>query len=297
VIDRTLWPGAWRRVVWTLPARLEEEASALALGEGGCGATTRPGPRGTIRLEAWFESEEAAREAIARLLAAPWGSAPTRGPEVVRDEGWLAASLAPRPAIEAGAFLVTDERSPAGGAAGRRHVLRLPPGRAFGTGEHATTKLCLELLDPALAAGARVLDLGTGSGILAIAAALAGARQVLALDGDPRVVGVARENAELNGLSGGIAIAAGSWQALAQDARIDGVLANVHRSALVKGARALAAHLPAGGWLIASGFAADDRQRVAEAYAARGLVETEGRVEQGWCALLLERPARRKVAQ
>ena len=80
-------------------------------------------------------------------------------------------------------------------------VIRLEPGMAFGTGLHPTTRLCLEALEAHLAPGGTVLDVGTGSGVLAIAAAKLGARSVLALDADPVAVAVARENVAGNGVA------------------------------------------------------------------------------------------------
>ena len=80
-------------------------------------------------------------------------------------------------------------------------VIELDPGLAFGSGLHATTRLCLELLEEHLRPGERVLDVGTGSGILAIAAACLGAAAVVALDNDPEAVRVARENVLLNGVA------------------------------------------------------------------------------------------------
>lgn len=85
-------------------------------------------------------------------------------------------------------------------------VIELDPGMSFGTGQHPTTRACLELIDEAIAAcpGASFLDIGCGSGILAIAAAKLGLKDVLAIDNDPVAVEVCRENAERNGVAGGV---------------------------------------------------------------------------------------------
>lgn len=285
--DRTLWPGTWHWASWIVPTSFEEDAIGLASLEGCEGAWTRQAGPGRTTLEAWYTSREALLAAMERLAAA--GYEVREGPEEVKDEGWLAATLAPRAPLRAGPFVVCDGR---GGVCApedaERHAIVLPPGRAFGTGEHETTRLCLELLGECSCEGARVLDLGTGSGILAIGAALAGAAKVAALDNDPRVLDVAQENVEANGVGGRVAVAAGSWTALAPDARFSIILANIHRSALVRSARSLSQRLESGGRAILSGFAPEDAERVAGAWASAGLREVERRVDGEWCACAWE---------
>jgi ribosomal protein L11 methyltransferase len=144
-------------------------------------------------------------------------------------------------------------------------VLRIDPGMAFGTGGHETTRLCLELLeqvmeksDPTVAPS--LLDLGTGSGILAMAASLLGAGRILALDIDPDAVDVARENLALNQLSDRIECGTVPLESLTE--RFDIILANILAEELVRLAPHLTARLNTGGSLILSGILAEKEHLV-----------------------------------
>lgn len=145
----------------------------------------------------------------------------------------------------------------------------LDPGRAFGTGHHATTTLCLEALQaPEVEerlVGGRVLDVGTGSGILGIGASLLGAREVVAVDVDAAAIEVAGENMRRNGVALGLAV--GSVDAAGAPG--DVVLANLVTGTLVELAGELTGLVGPGGALIASGIAAGHEQRVVDALDAR----------------------------
>lgn len=144
--------------------------------------------------------------------------------------------------------------------------LVLDPGLAFGTGSHATTALCLEWLDAHAAGlgGRRVLDFGCGSGILAIAAALLGARSVAALDIDPQALDATRENAERNGVLDRLEI--GGPAALAGQ-RYELLVANILATPLCELAPTLMAALPPGAPFALSGILADQAEEVRAAYA------------------------------
>jgi ribosomal protein L11 methyltransferase len=131
-------------------------------------------------------------------------------------------------------------------------VVRLDPGRAFGTGSHPTTALCLAWIAARVSRGDRVLDVGTGSGVLAIAAAKCGAGRVVAVDVDPDAVATARENARANGVS--LRLAVGT--AADVQGRFDVVLANLTAEVLVGSAATLRARLAKSGRLVASGILA-----------------------------------------
>lgn len=152
-------------------------------------------------------------------------------------------------------------------------VVVLDPGMAFGTGQHATTRACLRALQERLSPGDRVLDLGTGSGVLSIAAALLGAGQVLALDLDPNAVGVARRNLEANGCAGRARVLTGSlteaWPA-GEPQDFDLLLANINAVTLISLAPALAGALRPGGILIASGIVAERLEAVLDAFRQAG---------------------------
>ena len=136
-----------------------------------------------------------------------------------------------------------------------RVVLRLARG-AFGSGEHETTRSCLEALG-ALGPlqGALVLDLGSGTGVLAIAAVLLGARSAVCVDPDPRAVATARRNGALNGVAAALEHVEGTLDDVGQGARFDVVLANLYGDVLLPIVGGLAARTAPGGTLILSGVA------------------------------------------
>ena len=167
--------------------------------------------------------------------------------------------------------------------------LVLDPGRAFGTGQHETTRLCLDVLVALADAGlapARVLDLGCGSGILALAAArLFPAAAVLAADNDPEAADTAAENAAINQLEDRLEIRATTVLALPDG--FDLILANIRPSVLVPIAGDVAARLAPGGLVVLSGILGEEADAVLAAYAGIGLELADRRDLNEWCALVL----------
>jgi len=170
-------------------------------------------------------------------------------------------------------------------------VVRLDPGLAFGTGTHPTTALCLEWMDGEWMAGDRengtdfngatVIDYGCGSGVLAVAAALMGARNVLAVDHDPQALTATRENAERNGVGGRIETALPDEF---DEARADLVLANILAGPLIELSEKLSGMVRPGGWLLLSGILAEQRAQVVAAYSEHiGHIATRER--DGWIRL------------
>jgi ribosomal protein L11 methyltransferase len=190
-------------------------------------------------------------------------------------------------------------------------IIRLDPGMAFGTGLHPTTRLCLALLEGYVKPGQVVLDLGSGSGILAIAAAHLGAQRVLALDTDPIAVEASAANAARNGVGAQVVSAEGSlgrgqelgnWltassetqvvhpeSAAANPGSFDLIVANILARILAILAEDMAAALAPGAFLVSSGIIADREDEVALAYAAVGLERVERRQEGDWVALVHRR--------
>jgi len=288
--DRLRVPGTWYRVRASLPRSAEDLALGALHRAGSTGSATQPaGPRRVV-CEAWFESAAAAEEGLEALRRIAGVKLGEGGPEPVQDDGWMEASSRPRPPLLAGRFAVCDRLPAAGlpaGALAGRELLVIPASRAFGTGEHPTTRLCLELLSDRVRPGDDLLDLGTGSGILAIAAARLGARRVLALDIDPAVLEVAAENVAAHGVAERVQLAAGSWSAVAPGTLYDGAVANIHRTALVRGARGVAAHLRPGACAILSGFLRADEDKVERAWSRAGLHREAVLRDGGWIALAL----------
>ena len=213
--------------------------------------------------------------------------------DTVEAKDWVKASLEDLVPVPAGRFVVH----------GRHDRERIAPNKlgieieaalAFGTGHHGTTRGCLLLLDHVLKAWRprRVLDLGTGTGVLAIAAARALHEKVLASDIDPLSVQVARENARLN-VSGHLvqAIRATGFSApqFADAAPFDLVLANILANPLRQLATPMARHLAPSALVILSGLLTHQAPGVIAAYRARGLVPVRHLRIEGWSSLLLRK--------
>lgn len=167
-------------------------------------------------------------------------------------------------------------------------VMILDPGSAFGTGYHWTTRLCLEFLEQVVEpdASVKMLDMGTGSGILAIGARLLGVREIVAVDNDPVAVKVAKENLALNQAS--------DVPVLLADRPPDGpyglITANLIASLLVELSSLLAACLQSGGRLICGGIIDQRRDEVVAALEAAGLKLSDEKAAEDWVSLLLTKP-------
>ena len=170
-------------------------------------------------------------------------------------------------------------------------VVELDPGMAFGTGTHPTTRLCMLALEGAVRDGDRVLDVGTGTGILAIAAALLADVRVDAVDIEPVSVRSARENVERNGLAGRVTIEQGS--AGPDDpfpGPYDVVLANIIARVLIEIREGLVARAAPGGVLLLSGIIEDKEAAVRSAFDALGMRLEERTTEEDWISLRYRRP-------
>jgi ribosomal protein L11 methyltransferase len=161
--------------------------------------------------------------------------------------------------------------------------LRLEPGRAFGTGRHATTRACLRAIQERIRPGQRILDAGTGSGILAVASALLGAGSVLAFDVDPNVRPIFEQLARQNGVESRCSFRAGGFEALGdEDTGFDGILANIYHDVLRDEAAELAGRLAPGGWYAFSGCRISRRAPVGAAIRSAGLRIEEERTTVRW---------------
>lgn len=167
-------------------------------------------------------------------------------------------------------------------------VIRLDPGMAFGTGLHPTTQICLRALEDLVQPGMEVLDLGTGSGILAIAAAKLGAAQVLAVDNDPQAVGVARRNVIDNDVRDGVRVEEGSLPEVSgsYDLVVVNILARVIVELMEEG---LAQRLRPDAVLITAGITIESASEVAVAFKRGGLELIDQRQQDDWVSLLARR--------
>ena len=233
-----------------------------------------------------------AAEALGHLQAfglRPIGELTTR---IVHEADWAEAWKAHFPVLRVGRRLVIKptwlDHAPTIGDV----VLDLDPGMAFGTGLHPTTRLCLAALESAadrgLLATARVLDVGCGSGILAIAAVKLGAASVLGVDTDPIAVEATAANAARNGLASRITARQGTLPS--GQPTHDLVAANLIASLLIALAARLRDELRPGGTLLASGIFVDREADVRAAFAAVGLTVVHRLAEGDWLALEALRP-------
>jgi ribosomal protein L11 methyltransferase len=246
----------------------ERDDQTLARGAGG----------GRVTLVASFADRAEADSALEALVEISPKLSP-RIEEVVGDawrDAWKEhfAPFPLTPRITVAPPWAEPPPAPEGG-----HVLWLEPGRAFGTGLHATTSLVAELLDAHAAdlAGKDLLDVGTGSGILALAALLLGARSAVAIDNDPDVIEVVEENADRNGLRDRITARAATVDSIAE--AYPWVVANIETRVLRPIAADLARAVAPGGRLILSGVLEAEAADLIAHYAAlpRGLRHVETR--------------------
>jgi ribosomal protein L11 methyltransferase len=156
---------------------------------------------------------------------------------------------------------------------------------AFGTGLHPTTQMCLQAVEEHLEPGAKVLDLGTGSGILAIAAAKLGAGSVLALDNDPLAVRVAQANVKSNGVQNAVTIELGSLDKSRQEFEL--VLVNILARVIIELAdQGLADRVRPTGLMILAGIVVEQEAEVTAALREHGLGIIERRQEKDWVTLV-----------
>lgn len=168
-------------------------------------------------------------------------------------------------------------------------VITLDPGMAFGTGLHPTTRMCLEALEEYLSPGAEVLDLGTGSGILAIAAAKLGAGSVLALDTDPLAVKIAKENVLANGVGKTVEVKEGSLE-VARGSLFDLIVVNIlGRTIIDLIEKGLLDTLRPGGLLIAAGIMRSEEEEMRKALRERELRKLRPLHKGDWVTLKGER--------
>jgi ribosomal protein L11 methyltransferase len=236
-----------------------------------------------------FFATSAARDAAAAYLSEAYATAPTE----VDDEDWARRSQHGLPAVRIGRIVVvSDANSPTSttelNPAGPPIALTIQPSMGFGTGHHATTRLCLAALQAADPKGAFVLDVGTGSGILAIAAARLGAARALGLDNDPDAIGSAHANLPLNADVRNVEFAVMDLTA-ASLPQADLVVANLTGTLLVRTATALLAAVRPGGALIVSGILAHEEQPVRQAFSEATVEQRQE--EEEWLSLTLRKPS------
>jgi ribosomal protein L11 methyltransferase len=201
------------------------------------------------------------------------------------DDDWAARSQRSLTKVHAGRFIIAPPWD-LPDAAVDATVIVIEPSMGFGTGHHATTRMCLRLLSDIDVSDLTVVDLGTGSGVLTMAAALSGARSVLGIDIDPDAISSAETSAAMNTLPNTIAFKVGDFR-VDPPKPADLVLANLTGGMLTAAAGNIGALVRPGGQLILSGFDHTEIDRVLAAFAA--FTERARLAEDGWMALRLQR--------
>jgi len=286
-------PPLWKASV-TLAKELASDVSALL-------ELIPPAPQAVLIAEEPFEDEATVEALYAQM---PDGDLLSKlaGKEVrvilLPDTDWIKLSQEGLPPVRAGRFFVY-------GAHDRGKVppgvipLRIEAGMAFGTGHHETTALCLSVLSDLANRRrfAKVLDLGCGTGLLAIGAAKLWRRRVLASDIDPVAVEITRENAGVNGeapLVRAVMADGLTHPAIARRAPFDLIVANILAGPLTRLAPSIARALRPGGVLVLSGLLHWQENLVVCYYRPHGLILRAVRREGAWSALVLERPRARR---
>jgi ribosomal protein L11 methyltransferase len=248
---------------------------------------------GTTRQRAYFP-RGTALDALRDKLTREFPGVRIEPVEVVPDQDWVAVSRKDMSGFTLGErfFVCPSWESPPAPDETGRIVLRIDPEKAFGTGRHDTTRLCVELIE--LVAGTEVaaVDVGTGTGILAMVAASLGCRPVLALDFDPDAAACARENAKRNRLDRLMDVVRTNLESAAPH-RVGLVIANLSRPLLEQEMSRLSGWLVPGGYMILSGITVDDVEELAS--RLEGLPQPMQLVRYhtagDWAALLAMSPA------
>jgi ribosomal protein L11 methyltransferase len=240
-----------------------------------------------------YYDRELTPDAIVRALAGTAVEVSTPVLETLPDTNWVAVSQAALPPVVAGRFIVHGSHDRARFLM-RRTAIEIEAGEAFGTGHNATTTLCLRALDSLARARSfrRVVDLGCGTGVLALAAARTFPRaSVIAADNDPIATAIARDNVRLNRLLGRVLVidATGFAHPRLRSVRADLVLANILPGPLIDLAPTVRQRLVRGGAAVLCGLLTHQMREVAAKYHARGFRLIGKATDAGWAALTLQR--------
>ncbi len=277
------------------PATAERaSAEAWSAGASGCEEREVEGGGTWVLVYAPEARAAAVRHHLVEALA---GGAEVGPIEPVGDEDWSEAWRAGLGPVEISPRLVIRPPfAPFALKAGQREVV-IDPGQAFGTGGHASTRLALELLDAApreTLRGARVLDVGTGSGVLALAALRLGAATAVGLDLDPLAAEAACAAARANGLADRARFLTGPIDAIAAGAAFDVVVANLLKNELLPVAPGIALRARTGAAILLSGLLEAERAEVEARFAGEGARHAHARVLEDatgdrWLALFMRR--------
>lgn len=291
--DASFKDRAWNLATLNIARDAEELASAALFDMGTTGIITLEESDSSVKLGAYFD-EHVDMEMIARSIEAELARVGLRGSlfsisiSGIPEQDWMQKWKEGFEPVEIGKRLMVAPSWKLPCESGGRRVIQIDPGMAFGTGTHETTRMCLEAIEKRWRKG-RLLDVGTGTGILAIAAArLSPESHITAIDIDPQAVIVARENIEINGVTGSIEIAEGQPGDYV-GRRFDVVVANLTAEVIISLIDDLAGCLSPSGVMILSGILTTLRADVERAIVESGLTVVDRREAGEWTALVAQR--------
>jgi ribosomal protein L11 methyltransferase len=284
-----LAPRPWDEI---LPSFLEEK------GYSGLWIDEEEGAPGRLLLRAYMDEDAWTPEAYQELeaylkelsLILPSDARDMAlSSRVIEEEDWAAQWLPFFRPLRIGPVWIRPGEKPVKLSAGEQEIV-IDPGEAFGTGHHETTQLCLEQvlkLRLVLTENSPVLDLGTGSGILAMFAARLGFKNVLALDTDPAAVAVAAENVAKNGLDNIVRVSGVAIQGV--ESRFSLILANLTASIHRQLFKEMVSRLDDEGWLVLSGLLREESESVARLFLTSGLRLVHESPKNDWTCLSLQK--------
>lgn len=278
---------SWIEIALSVVPSRAEVVGELLLRFAPQGLWEAPADRSRRMLRAYVPATTTGRLIIARLRRAVRASFPDCAlrTRILRGASWARAWRGQARTVRVGRLIVRRARRTSGAPSRRAGVaIHLDAGMAFGSGDHPSTQLCLRAIDWYVRPGSTVIDLGTGSGILAIAAARLGARRVVALDSDPIAIEVAKANVRSNRVASVVTVRRGNSLA-GVHAAADVIVANLTADILPPIAPDVPRRLSPGGRFVASGFGSARSPEVEAAFLRAGLTVTSVERLRGWCAV------------
>jgi ribosomal protein L11 methyltransferase len=267
------------------PAAAEEDVVAVLWERGTSGVHVQAGPPGSVVLVAYFTDQPSLAADLQGALSAC--GVTSFAPVPIPDVDWVAHFREGFRPFDAGGFTIVPAWEPTTESRKTSGIpLRVLPGRAFGTGTHESTRLCLSALQSLAAQGplGRAVDVGAGTGILAVAAALLGARALTAIDIDPEAVESARLHARMNAVD--LHVVRGDGGRPLARGRFDLVLANLTAPLLLEKRDEIAGLCAPSAALVLAGLLREDADTISAAYAEVGRCTLS--VDGEWAALVFE---------
>ena len=273
----------WTVVRGRLPFEAEDAVAELIAELGGAGASVEPRADGTVEVAVYVAANGAAPALRTRLAAL--GAHAVRV-ETLPDRDWMASYRDSARAFAVGRRWWVDPlpEAPSPAPDGRLRLV-VEPRTAFGSGSHESTRLVLEELEDRPPTGRSVLDVGTGSGILALAAERLGAATVVGFDLDPEALWVARQTVALQEWRSRVLLFAGPLGAIGDGARFDRIVCNMISEQFLPLVEALVAMVHDGGEIVFSGLLEPEPEALAGRLREAGLEVRSVRHEAGWAAV------------